>query len=171
MTIPFLLYCFRAIIWCASSLWSWSQLCLKGSHAALRRAVEYRGVLALIWGSTLSVIMLFFDTEPLLQFSYLIASTLMFLVSIADLYTSSLDTVVIEARFSYLYTRFGLLSLIPAFYTLVISGEKTRLAVEFLHMSLQNALGAGLYIIYNSGTFQMRFLPRIGLVIMHVVLL
>jgi hypothetical protein len=95
----------------------------------------------------------------------------MFLVSIADLYTSSLDTAAIEARFPYLCARFGLLSLVPAFHTLVMSGEKTRLAVEFLHMSLQNALGAGLYMICNSGTFQMRFLPRIGLVIMHVVLL
>jgi hypothetical protein len=171
MTVPFLLYCFGAIVWCASSLWSWSQLCLEGSHAALRRAVEYGGVLALIWGSTLSVIMLFFDIEPLLQSSYLIASTWMFLVSITDLYTSSLDTAAIEARFPYLCARFGLLSLVPAFHTLVISGEKTRLAVEFLHMSLQNALGAGIYMICNSGTFQMRFLPRIGLVIMHVVLL
>jgi hypothetical protein len=95
----------------------------------------------------------------------------MFLVSITDLYTSSLDTVAIEARFLYLCARFGLLSLVPAFHTLVISGEKTKLAVEFLHMSLQNALGAGIYMICNSGTFQMRVLPRIGLVIMHAVLL
>lgn len=94
MTVPFLLYCFGAIVWCTSSLWSWSQLCLESSHAALRKGIEYGGVLVLIWGSTLSVIMLFFDTKPLLQSLYLIATTLMFLGSITDLYTSSLDTVV-----------------------------------------------------------------------------
>ena len=38
-------------------------------------------------------------------------------------------------------------------------------------MSVRNALGAGIYMICNSGTFERHFPPRIILVIMHVILL
>jgi hypothetical protein len=110
----------------------------------------------------LSVIVIFFNTEPLLQASYPIASTLLFLGSIADLYTRTLDTAAIETWFPYLCGRFGLLSLVPALHTLVMSGEKTRLPGEFLHMLVQNALGAGIYMIYNSGTFAVSTPNRFG---------
>jgi hypothetical protein len=170
-TVSLLLHCFTVILWCASSLLSRILFGVQGHHAVLRKRVEYGGVLFLIWGCTLSVIILLFDTETLLRSSYLIASTLMFTSSITDLSSRSLDTPALDVRFPYLCARFGLLSLVPALHALVASGEKVGLAAEFLYMSVRNTLGAGIYMICICNTLERRVIPRIGLVIMYSILL
>lgn len=170
-TASLLLYCFGVTVWCASSLVSRIRFGLQDNHPVFRKRVEYGGVLCLIWGCTLSVIILLFDTEPLLRSSYLIASTLVFTSIITDLSSSSLDTSAIEIRFPYLCARFGLLSLVPALHALVTSGEKVGLAAEFLYMSVRNTLGAGMYMICICDTLEWRVLPRIDQVIMHSTLL
>lgn len=149
----------------ADPVWRSRLLCSIRENGAIRRGS------LLIWGCTLSAIILLFYAETLLRPLYLVASTFLFTVSITDLFGWSLDTIALDVRFSSLCARFGLLSLVPALYALITSGEKVGFAAEFLYMSLRNTLGASIYTICTCNTLEGRVLTRIGVVIMHSILL
>ena len=112
--------------------------------------------LFLVWTAALPTITFLFPAQPLLQFGYASAFTVIAVGSLSDAYLKDMDTGVFPGRLSLQFASVGLLALVPTIHALAEPlHAPSALAAAFGQLVLINIFGCALYAL--------RPLERIGM--------
>jgi predicted membrane channel-forming protein YqfA (hemolysin III family) len=154
-----------SVVFFAVGVIRWYLLCLSyraiaafhKDQAAYWQRLEFRGVLLLIWTTTLPTVVLLFPTQLFLQLGYLALFSLVFVGSLVDLFLYDPSIAIVRVRFPYYCASLGILALIPTIHSFTESPHTApELAIAFGRIAMMNTIGAVFYLL--------RPLERTGLV-------